>query len=80
MKHIDKFNEGLFSRKDKDEKLEEINNKIKEAAFSLKSFGTFSKLGTFYNGAIWAIHNLTEEEIKYLREHGDRDDFSFFGM
>jgi len=28
----------------------------------------------------WAIHNLTDEEIKYLRENSDKDDHSFLGI
>ena len=75
-----KINEGWFSKKQKDTKLEEINLKITDAAYSLKTFGTTNKQGAFINGAKWAIHNLTDEEIKYLRENGDKDDFSFFGI
>ena len=30
-------------------------------------------------GAKWAIHNLTDDEIK-LRENTDKDDHSFFGI
>ncbi len=75
-----KTNEGWFSKKQKDSQLEEINLKISDAAYSLKTFGTLTKQGAFINGAKWAIQNLTEEEIKYLRENGDKDDFSFFGI
>ncbi|MCK9319388.1 hypothetical protein [Methanoculleus sp.] len=75
-----KTNEGWFSKKQKDTKLEEINLKISDAAFSFKSFGTMTRNGAFINGAKWAIHNLTDDEIKYLRENGDKDDFSFFGV
>jgi hypothetical protein len=76
-------NEGWFSRnkdKNKDKKLEEINLKIRNSAYSLRTFGTMTKQGAFINGAKWAIHNLTDEEIKYLRENGDKDDFSFAGL
>lgn len=75
-----KTNEGWFSKKQKDSKLEDINLKISDAAYSLKTFGTMTKQGSFINGAKWAIHNLTDDEIKYLRENGDKDDFSFFGI
>ncbi len=75
-----KTNEGWFSKKQKDTKLEDINLKISNAAYSLKTFGTMNKQGSFINGAKWAIHNLTDDEIKYLRENGDKDDFSFFGI
>ena len=75
-----KTNEGWFSKKQKDTKLEDINLKISDAAYSLKTFGTLNKQGSFINGAKWAIHNLTDDEIKYLRENGDKEDFSFFGI
>ena len=75
-----KTNEGWFSKKQKDAQLEEINLKISDAAYSLKTFGAMTKQGAFINGAKWAIYNLTDEEIKYLRENGDKDDFSFFGI
>lgn len=74
------INEGWFSKKQKDSKLEEINLKISDAAYSNKTFGTLTKQGAFINGAKWAIHNLTDDEIKYLRENGDNDEFSFFGI
>ena len=81
MKKFNEFtNEGWFSKKDKDTKLEEINSKISDAAYSLKSFGSMSKQGSFVNGAKWGIHNLTDEEINYLRENDDKDDFSFLGL
>jgi len=75
-----KTNEGWFSKKQKDSKLEDINLKISDAAYSLKTFGTMTKQGAFINGAKWAIHNLSDDEIKYLRENVDKDDFSFFGI
>lgn len=83
-----KTNEGWFSKKPiedrsdvgPDMKLKEIDLKISDAAYSLKTFGTMTKQGAFINGAKWAIHNLTDDEIKYLRENGDKDDFSFFGL
>jgi hypothetical protein len=59
---------------------EDIESKIKDAAFSLKSFGTMTKNGAFINGAKWVIHNLTDAEIKHLRENSDSDDHSFFGL
>jgi hypothetical protein len=82
MKKFNEFtNEGWFSKnRDKDTKLEEINTKISDAAYSLRSFGSMSKQGSFVNGAKWAIHNLTDEEISYLRENDDKDDFSFLGF
>lgn len=76
----EKTNEGFFSKKEKDTKLEEINLKISDAAYSLKSFGTTNKQGAFINGAKWAVQNLTDEEIKYLRENGDKEDSSLFGF
>jgi hypothetical protein len=71
---IKKFNESWFSRKPKDEELERINDKISEASLSLKTFGTLSKQGAFVNGAKWAVLNLTDEEIQYLREKMDKDE------
>ena len=59
---------------------EDIESKIKDAAFSLKSFGTMTKNGAFINGAKWAIHNLTDDEIKYMRENTDPEDHSFLGL
>jgi hypothetical protein len=38
-----------------------------------------TKQGAFVNGAKWAILNLTDEEIKYLREN-DKEGFSFLGL
>jgi hypothetical protein len=46
-----KTNEGWFSKKQKDSKLEDINLKISDAAYSLKTFGTMTKQGSFINGA-----------------------------
>ncbi len=63
-----------------DSKIEDIELKIKDAAYSLKTFGTMNKQGAFINGAKWAIHNLTDEEIKYMRESSDSEDHSFFGL
>ena len=60
--------------------IEDIESKIKDAAFSLKSFGTMTKNAAFINGAKWVIHNLTDTEIKHLRENLDSDDHSFFGL
>ena len=83
-RHIKGFdeniNEAWFSKKPKDPKLEEINLKIRDAAYSLKTFGTLNKQGSFINGTKWAIHNLSDEEIKYLRENSSSDYFSFFGI
>jgi hypothetical protein len=74
MKHLKKYNESNSS------KIEEIELKIQDAAYSLKTFGTMTKQASFINGAKWAIHNLTDEEIKHLRENSDPDDHSFFGL
>ena len=60
--------------------IESINDKIQNAAYSLQTFGTLTKQGAFINGAKWAIHNLTDEEIKVFRSNTDKDDFSFFGI
>jgi hypothetical protein len=59
---------------------EDIESKIQDAAWSLKSFGTMTKNAAFINGAKWAIHNLTDTEIKYMRENSYPDDHSFFGL
>ena len=59
---------------------EDIESKIKDAAYSLKGFGTMTKNAAFINGAKWVIHNLTDTEIKHLRENLDSDDHSFFGI
>jgi hypothetical protein len=74
MKYLKKYNESNSS------KIEEIELKIQDAAYSLKTFGTMTKQASFINGAKWAIHNLTDEEIKHLRENSDPDDHSFFGL
>lgn len=79
MKYIKK-NEAWFSNKQKDNELNNINTKIRDAAYSLKTFASASKQGSFINGAKWAIHNLTNEEIQYVKENGNKDDFSFFGI
>lgn len=71
--------EGLFSKSKKDPVVKEIEEKISDAAFSLKTFGTTNP-GAFVNGAKWAIHNLTNEEIDIIRNNTDKDDFSFFGL
>ena len=60
--------------------IEDIESKIQDAAYSLKSFGTMTKQASFINGAKWAIHNLTDAEIKHMRENSDSDDHSFFGL
>ena len=60
--------------------IEDIESKIKDAAYSLRGFGTMTKNAAFINGAKWAIHNLTDAEIKHLRENSDSDDHSFFGL
>lgn len=60
-------------------KLMKKNDKI-SAAYSMQSFGAFTKQASFINGAKWAIQNLTKEEIDYLKLKGDKDDFSFFGI
>lgn len=79
IKKFNNFNEGWFSKKQKDQELEKINDKISEASFSLKTFGTLSKQGAFINGAKWAVFNLTDDEIQYMREKMDKDSFSFIG-
>ena len=60
--------------------IEDIESKIKDAAYSLRGFGTMTKNAAFINGAKWVIHNLTDTEIKHLRENLDSDDHSFFGL
>jgi len=80
MKHLKKFNEGIFSSSKSDDKLEEIYDKISDAAYSVRTFGAFTKQASFVNGAKWAIHNLTQEEIDYIKTNGDKKDHSFLGM
>jgi|688.fasta_scaffold712663_2 hypothetical protein len=79
---IDDISERFGKRfnESNDSKIEEIELKIQDAAYSLKTFGTMTKQASFINGAKWAIHNLTDEEIKHLRENSDPDDHSFFGL
>ena len=60
--------------------IEDIESKIKDAAYSLRGFGTMTKNAAFINGAKWAIHNLTDAEINHLRKNSDPDDHSFFGL
>jgi MoaA/NifB/PqqE/SkfB family radical SAM enzyme len=60
--------------------IEDIESKIKEAAYSLRGFGTMTKNAAFINGAKWVIHNLTDAEINHLRKNSDSDDHSFFGL
>ena len=82
MKHLKRFNEGWFSKGEKstNPEVEKINDKILDAAYGLRAFGTLTKHAAFINGAKWAIHNLSDEEIKLLRDNTDKDDFSVFGM
>jgi hypothetical protein len=92
MKHLKKYNEelGPFHMDDEERaehekgrntlNTEDIELKIQDAAYSLKSFGTMNKQASFINGAKWAIHNLTDAEIKHMREKSDSDDHSFFGL
>lgn len=80
MKHLNKFNEGWFSKDEENELVKLVNDKIEDAAYSLGSFGTMTKQAAFINGAKWVIHNLTDDEIKLLRENSDKDDHSFFGL
>jgi len=74
MKHIRRFNES------NDINTESIESKIQDAAYSLSTFGTITKQASFINGAKWAIHNLTDDEIKHMRENTDPEDHSFFGL
>jgi hypothetical protein len=67
MRHIKKFNESWFSKKENNTELEAIESKIQDAAYSLKTFGSMTKQASFINGVKWAIHNLTNDEIKYMR-------------
>jgi len=60
--------------------IEDIESKIKDAAYSLRGFGTMTKNSAFINGAKWVIHNLTDAEINHLRKNSDPDDHSFFGL
>lgn len=60
--------------------IEDIESKIKDAAYSLRGFGTMTKNAAFINGAKWVIHNLTDAEINHLRKNSDSDDHSFFGL
>ena len=76
MKHLNKFNEGWFSKDEENEPVNAVNDKIQDAAYDLGSFGTMTKQAAFINGAKWAIHNLTDDEIKLLRENSDKEDQS----
>jgi hypothetical protein len=80
MRHIKKFNESCFSKKENNTELEAIESKIQDAAYSLKTFGSMTKQASFINGVKWAIHNLTNDEIKYMRENTDPEDHSFLGL
>lgn len=92
MKHLKKFNEelGPFHMDDEERaeyekgriniNTEDIETKIQDAAYSLRGFSTMTKNAAFINGAKWAIHNLTDAEIKHMRENSDPDDHSFFGL
>ena len=60
--------------------IEDIESRIKDAAYSLRGFGTMTKNAAFINGAKWVIHNLTDAEINHLRKNSDSDDHSFFGL
>lgn len=92
MKHLKKFNEELgpihmddeerseYERGRSNINTEDIETKILDAAYSIKGFGTMTKNSAFINGAKWAIHNLTDVEIKHMRENSDPDDHSFFGL
>ena len=60
--------------------IEDIESKIQDAAYGLKAFGTMTKNAAFINGAKWAIHNLTDAEIRHMKENSDSDDHSFFGL
>lgn len=83
MKHLKKYNEDLGPfHMDDEEKAEyekgrntlntkDIESKIEDAAYSLKSFSPMSKQASFINGVKWAIHNLTDAEIKHMRENSD---------
>ncbi len=62
------INEGWFSRRPKDDELEKIKLQIMEAAYSMLSFGSMTKQGSFINGVKWAINNLTDDQINYLRK------------
>jgi hypothetical protein len=79
-KRIKSFNESWFSKKENNPELDAIESKIQDAAYSLKSFGSMTKHASFINGAKWAIHNLTDDEIKYMRENTDPEDHSFLGL
>lgn len=53
MKHLKRFNEGWFSKGEKstNPEIEKINNKILDAAYGLRAFGTLTKHAAFINGA-----------------------------
>jgi len=70
---------GWFSKKVTNPKLDAIKDKIADASVSvIRSYVTVSPTAAFKNGANWVIHNLTDEEIKYAREHGARDKIHTF--
>ena len=43
VKHLNKFNEGWFSKDEENEPVDSVNSKIQDAAYSLGSFGTMTK-------------------------------------
>ena len=73
MKHLNKFNEGWFSKDEENTPVNAVNSKIKDAAYDLGSFGTMTKQAAFINGAKWAIVNLTDDETISLMRKLDRD-------
>ena len=77
---VKEFEDGTLSSFLGEEAVKDIEEKIQNAAYSLKTFGTMNKQGAFINGAKWAIHNLTDAEIKHMRENSDPEDHSFFGL
>ena len=71
------FAEGISSD---DPRISEITSKIRDAAYSYRTFGSLTKQAAFINGANWAVHNLTSDEISLIKDKGDPEGHSYFGL
>ena len=85
--HMDDEERAEYEKGRSNINTKDIETKIQDAAYSLRGSSVWTKInGTmiknvnFIKGAKWAIHNLTDAEIKHMRENTDPDDHSFFGL
>ena len=62
-----------------EDKKEIIETKVMSAAYNILNHGA-GKRSSFMNGVKWAVHNLTQEEIEYIKQNTDKDDLSIFGL